>query len=115
MIQPRLVLLLLLDGRVRRREVGGRREALASLGDEVPVGHAVPDGHDAPSAAAQDAGDGASRLGLPAARAYGGDGDDGAACGYARVARPQHREVDAGLEDEQFFDMYAISFTGITS
>ena len=103
MIVPRrdvgLVLLALLDRGVVPVEVLERRVPLHPLRLEVPVGHRVPNGHDALAGFLQDLGDRPRRLGLARTRADGTDGDHGDSRLQHRRSRPQQHEVRAGGHD----------------
>jgi hypothetical protein len=79
-----LVLLALLDRRVRRFEVGVVGEALHSLLREVAVGHRVAEDGDTLAVLSQQRCDVAGRLALPGARSHRADGDD-------RLRRGEHR------------------------
>jgi hypothetical protein len=59
-----LVLLTLLDGRVRRIDLVHRREALHAHGDEIPVRHRVPDECDTEPGVHQNPADTAAGLTL---------------------------------------------------
>src|SRR6266511_966884 len=82
--QVRLVLLALLDRRIRCVEIVVPLEALHRLSREVAVRHRVPDDRDALAGAAQQRRHSSRGLALTGARAYGADGD-------ARLRRREHR------------------------
>ncbi len=97
-----LVLLALLDRRMRRVDLLDRGEALDAHRLEVAVRHRMPDERDLQAGVEQDPADLAARLALAAARADRADRDDRLRRAASIVAfGPEQAEVGARREDDR--------------
>ena len=98
-LDRKLVLLALLDRRVRGVDLLDRLEPLDAHRLEVAVRHRMPDERDLQAGVEQDPADFAARLALAAARADCADRDHGLRALEHRRVRAEEREVGACRED----------------